>query len=342
MEELLDKLSKQTDDLSTDELLQLHALFKSEEGRHSVEQWMLVKWGATDHTAQPALETLIDKVEHRLHRKYTTKSTQRWLPTFRKYAALLFIPLLAGFSFLLVKMLTPEPPVEFAMLGTAEQEYISPVGMRSRVVLHDSTVVWLNADSRLIVAAGFNEKTRNVRLIGEAYFEVTRKADNMPFVVSTPEMDIKVLGTTFNISAYPESKTMETVLVEGKIEAVIKNTRLAPQKEIQVEPAQLLTVHKNANDTKVYDNVNTDLYTSWKNGKLIFRSTPIDEVARTLERWYNVTITLHDEELKNYTYSGTFDNRSIAQIMQYIELSSPIYYKIDKERISIYAKQQEK
>ncbi len=337
MKALLNKLRNQSEELSSEELQQLHALFNSEEGRQVVEEWLDARWMGTSNTALPELDQLIDRVEQRLRKQHRVHF-RVWISTFQKYAALLIIPLLIGFVFMLAKSFTSEAPLTLTQQDVAEQEYISPVGMRSKVLLNDSTVVWLNADSRLIVPAGFNHKTRKVSLVGEAYFEVKRKADDMPFVVSTPEIDIKVLGTAFNVSAYPGSQTLETVLVEGEIEAVVKDATRKQQKEIRVEPAQLLTLQKKEGNMKVQDNVNTDLYTSWTSGKLVFRSTPMDEVARTLERWYNITITLHDEELKKHTYSGTFDNRSIEQIMRYIELSSPVCYKIDKEHVSVYAK----
>jgi len=332
---LLNKLRLQSETLSLEELRQLHQLFTSQEGKSRVQAILFEEWEHSSFERDEKFEILLHRVEQRLKAKYfKRKSLMRF---FRQCAAVLFLPLLGGFVYLSLKMASPEQPkpvVEFAKTGPAEQEYISPIGMRSRITLQDSTVVWLNADSRLIVEAGFAEQQRRLRLIGEAYFEVCERADMMPFTVSTPEVDITVLGTTFSVSAYSDNRHVEAVLVEGRIEVVAKN------KKRLLQPAQRMTLQKGNSDMKITEINYEDasLFTSWKDGKLVFRTTPLDEVARTLERWYNVKIHLDDPILKTYTYSGTFDNRSIEQIMRYIELSGTISYKIEKEVITIYAK----
>ena len=328
--DLLNKLRTQAETLSAEELRQLHKLFTSKEGRSAIQSLMEENWEQTSNECNDKFEMLLSRVEQRLQAKYFRRRS--FMHVFRQCAAILFLPLLGGATYLLVKSTATKPQVEFAKVGVAEQEYISPVGMRSRITLQDSTVVWLNADSRLIVESGFAAQRRTLRLMGEAYFEVSRREDLMPFKVSTPEIDITVLGTTFNLSAYSNGRKVEAVLVEGTIEVATKHTKQLMQ------PAQRMTLQKENNDIKIVENEDAELFTSWKDGKLIFRTTPLDEVAKTLERWYNVTIQLHDPVLQTYSYSGTFDNRSIEQIMKYIELSSPISYTIEKETITIYAK----
>lgn len=335
IQNLLNKLRVEAETLSIEELRQLHQLFTSREGESRVQAIMLENWEHSSAERDDKFELLLNRVEQRLQAKYFKR--RLLVRFFRECAALLFFPLLGGMILLLLKITTRERPIEFAQVGLAEQEYISPIGMRSKITLQDSTVVWLNADSRLIVEAGFGAQQRTLRLIGEAYFEVKERADLTSFTVSTPEVAITVLGTTFNVSAYSDNRQVEAVLVEGSIEVASKKTKKF------LKPAQRMTLQKANSDMKITEINYEDasLFTSWKDGKLVFRTTPLDEVARTLERWYNVSISLDDPVLKTYTYSGTFDNRSIEQIMKYIELSSPIRYTIEKEFITIYAKKYE-
>ena len=328
--DLLNKLRTQADSLSTEELRQLHQLFTSEEGKSRIQSIMHDTWEQTTNDSTYKFDMLLNRVEQRLQAIYFKRHTL--IRLFRQCAAILLFPLLGATTYLYIKAKSPKPQIEFTHAGIAEQEYISPIGMRSRITLQDSTIVWLNADSRLIVEAGFTQQQRQVRLIGEAYFEVARRADLMPFTAKTSEIEVTVLGTTFNLSAYSDSRSVEAVLVEGTIEVASKN------KKSVMQTAQRLTLQKESSDMTITENIDATLYTSWKDGKLSFRTTPLDEVARTLERWYNVQIHLDNPVLKTYTYSGTFDNRSIEQIMKYIELSSPIKYTIEDENITIYAK----
>ena len=328
--DLLNRLRTEAETLSIEELRLLYQLFTSEEGKNHIQSLMLEHWEKTSNENNYRFDLLLSRVRQRLLAKYFKRHMLvRFL---RQCAAILILPLMGVTTYLYIKTQTPKQQIDFAKPGIAEQEYISPIGMRSKITLQDSTVVWLNADSRLIVEAGFTEQQRKLRLIGEAYFEVNRRADLMPFTVNTTEIAITVLGTSFNLSAYNDSHRVEAVLVEGTIEVAAKNkTRV-------MQSAQRLTLQKENSNMTVTENIDASLYTSWIDGKLIFRTTPLDEVARTLERWYNVNIHLHDPVLKTYTYSGTFDNRSIEQILKYLELSSPIRYSTEDENITIYAK----
>ena len=338
--QLLSKLTDERALLSSEELAYLKDIFNSYQGRLFIESHMQKIWeepSADNHN--PNFDELYNKIEYMLKFKEEKQKQRRILYIVRQCAAILFIPLLGFSIFLFVRYsggANDSIADGYESKGAVEYEYYAPAGNKSKITLPDSTYVWLNSGSRLMVDGSFGERQRRVKLSGEAYFEV-RRNELRPFIVDASGMDITVLGTSFNISAYPDSDMIETVLVEGAIEVDTKKD-IKGNSKITLVPAQKLALNRHNDEIILEDNVESDLYTAWKDNRLIYQDTPMEDVAKSLERWFNVEIMLHDGELKSHTYSGTFDNRSIDQIMRYIEASSPIKYEIDKERIDIYAK----
>jgi ferric-dicitrate binding protein FerR (iron transport regulator) len=331
---LLNKFCDETAQLSMDELRELYFLLGSKEEEERISVWMQQRWNENPEGFDEInYERIYKRVQQQLEAGNNRR--HRFVSFIQRAAAILLFPLLGLSGYLLVKNIIDSRPVRTEIIVNipAEQEYMTEPGMRSKVTLSDSTVVWLNAASRLIVAKGYGEAQRRVTLVGEAYFEVA-KDEHKLFTVNTSELDIKVHGTTFNLSAYPNELT-KAILVEGSIEAITKNEN----KKMFLKPDQMLKI-QNQNQIDVESNVNTELYTSWTNGMLVFYKTPMEEVARTLERWYNVNIELNDKLLKTYHFTGTFDNRSLEQVMSYISLSSSVDYKIDIENdhVTIYSK----
>ena len=180
-------------------------------------------------------------------------------------------------------------------------QIVVPYGQRQRVLLSDGTLVQLNAGSKLTFPATFTGKTREVFLKGEGFFEVSKNAQ-MPFIVKTDQIDIKVLGTSFNVSSYAEDNTVQTVLLIGKVTAG-KNKLFTST--IDLIPGERLTYDKN-NSNLSKDKVDVQLYSSWVNGYLVFRNMPITEVYTKLERYYNRQISVEDG-LEKITFSGKLD-----------------------------------
>ena len=336
---LLDKFCDENVQLSIEELQQLYFLLSSKEEEAHISAWMQQRWGENPEEFD---EINYERIYSRVKQQLAIGNNRRvqFVRFFQRCAAILLFPLLGLSGYLVVKNIIDGQPIrtEVVVNIAAEQEYMTLPGMRSKIILPDSTVVWLNAASRLTVAKGFGETQRQVTLVGEAYFEVA-KDERKIFTVNTSELDIKVHGTTFNLSAYPNELT-KAVLVEGSIEAITKNENNRQTGQLFLKPDQMLKVQNHDHAMNVESNVNTELYTSWTNGMLVFNKTPMEEVARTLERWYNVHINLNDELLKTYHFTGTFENRSLEQVMSYISLSSAITYKTDMEHdtITVYSK----
>ncbi|MEX0362918.1 MAG: FecR family protein [Allomuricauda sp.] len=193
------------------------------------------------------------------------------------------------------------------------------IGEKEEVVLSDGTKVTVNANSVLSYPANFTGNTREVLLKGEAFFEVTENKEK-PFIVNTNEgMDIKVLGTVFNVKSYPEDKKVETTLVSGKVQVVERKDN----KTVLLYPSQRATYNK-SDDRLIIDKVQTEPLISWKDGKLIYDEAPLREVIKDLEREYHVSFLVNSEELLEYKFKGVFDNLSIDQVLSLFELSSPI------------------
>ncbi len=184
---------------------------------------------------------------------------------------------------------------------------VIPYGSRSTIKLADGTMVWLNAGSRLIYPSRFVDKTREVFLVGEAFFDVAKNAQQ-PFVVKTPEVQLEVLGTQFNISAYPEENVVQTVLTEGSVEMEWIDGGVFGE-HLKVVPGQLVIANKKEKETKVYS-VNTDYYTSWKEGYLTFSNSDLNRVVKKLERYYNIHFKYENAMDGMIKISGKLDVRN--------------------------------
>ena len=228
---------------------------------------------------------------------------------------------------------TPQSGIE----QNAFNEITVPYGKKVALQLSDGTKVQLNAGSRFAFPQSFNGKNREVHLVGEGYFEVS-KNEKQPFIVSTAKVDVKVLGTKFNLSAYSSDNICETVLLEGKVEIQGKgkvfNDRidLVPnQKAIFFEDTKQLT-KSNISDASIY--------TTWINGWYDFSNEKLDRVLEKLERFYNVKFIYNRGLVKNaLPISGKLDLKdSLSEVMGVLSGVAKIDYKISNENIVIMMK----
>ena len=195
----------------------------------------------------------------------------------------------------------------------------TPYGARTSFKLPDGSEVWLNSGSSLSFPRQYGA-VRKVKLKGEAYFKVAK--DGKRFIVETGQGQVEVMGTSFDVKAYPE-ENFETTLVEGVVKVCDKTRLLATLKP--GERSVLSTT--NSFSLKA---VNTDLITSWKDGKLIFVKEPFANVVRELERWYNVKIEIQGNRLKNLGYTGTIEMETFGEILELLNTTTPIKYQYNK------------
>jgi ferric-dicitrate binding protein FerR (iron transport regulator) len=247
---------------------------------------------------------------------------------FVKYAAIIFFFL--SFSFLSYYYVTEENSKnEFCTISV-------PKGNKSEIVLPDGSKIWLNNNSKLVYPKKFNKSEREVELIGEGYFEVQRNT-KIPFIVKTSDVSIKVLGTKFNISAYPNDKFIETTLISGKV-TVQSNEN--PEVVSTLNPGESMTFDKLNNQTAITP-VDTKFYTYWMKGEFVFRDEKFETLAKRIERIYNVEIIFEDQTLKEKTYTGDFKvDDNIYNILEIFKRSTsvPIEYITDRNKITIRRK----
>lgn len=247
-----------------------------------------------------------------------------------------------------------------------KSEVSTKYGSRTNLRLPDGTQVWLNSGSKLSYDKTYGNGLREVALSGEAYFDVVRNPA-LPFVIHTNSIDIRVLGTAFNVKSFPGEKNTETSLIRGSIEVTIKNR---PSEKIILKPneklitaneeivKELVTTDEAAEKTKpaaskkeikqdplvlvshlTYEpHDSTIIETSWMDNKLIFRSETFEDLAVKMERWYGVNIRFSDEKIKPKRLNGIFENESVQQALQALQLITPFTYTINKNDIAISSK----
>ena len=183
-------------------------------------------------------------------------------------------------------------------------QLIIPYGKTSEVILSDGTKVFLNAGSRLVFPENFKGKTREVFLIGEAYFDV-KHDQNHPFIVQLSDLRVKVLGTKFNISAYAADNVIETVLAEGKV-AMERNNAGLFERATELVPDQMASFDRTTKETNVKA-VNVNNYTLWTKGLLQFENTDLNRITKRLERYYNIKIEFAQPLLGGLRISGKLE-----------------------------------
>lgn len=204
-------------------------------------------------------------------------------------------------------------------------EIITPRGGTYQVVLSDGTKVWLNADSRLTFPQRFAGPKREVALVGEAYFEVTKSQDR-PFVVKTAGQEIAVLGTSFNVAAYADERSEQTTLVEGEV--VVTTAQLTRQ----LIPGDQATV--NAGGISV-GKVDTSPFVAWKSGVIAFNEETLEHIMRDISRWYDVDIHFEGVD-KQLRFGGTVSRyANVSEVLRRLELTGQIHFKIEERGIVI-------
>jgi len=212
------------------------------------------------------------------------------------------------------------------MAPGGENTLIVPIGGLYAVKLSDGTKIWLNSKSSLKYPVKFNENSREVTLAGEAYFEVSKNPHN-PFTVKTKSGNVTVLGTHFNISAYPEDKKFETTLTEGKVK--ISEISKAGEKEaVVLKPGQQARVQNG--DIKVAE-VDTIGYSAWKEGKFYFENENLKSILIKMMRWYNFNVKFEEKTLEQIKFTGiVLKDEPIDQFLDIISKTSNVKYKITK------------
>ena len=209
----------------------------------------------------------------------------------------------------------------------------APLGSKTKLYLPDGTLVWLNAGSRMTYSQGFGVDNRKVELEGEGYFEVKRN-EKIPFFVKTKDLQLQVLGTKFNFRDYPEDHEVVVSLLEGKVEL---NNLLREEKEAVLSPDERAVLNK-ANGLLTVESVTASNASQWTDGYLFFDEELLPDIAKELERSYNVKIHIANDSLKTFRFYGNFVRReqNIQEVLEALASTEKMQYKIEERNITIY------
>jgi ferric-dicitrate binding protein FerR (iron transport regulator) len=306
-------------------------------------------------------QTTWQKIKGRIYIPDRTSFTRKLI--FRTAAAITIPLLLLGFG----SGWMMQKRVQYSADCTTFTTIISPSGQRTQIVLPDNSKVWLNSNTTIKYPSNFNQKDRKVYIDGEAYFDVTHN-QSKPFIVNTSSFNIKVYGTTFNVSAYKGENMIETTLVKGKISITGLKIKGTKADEIILMPHESFKYFKNEQlssiDLKkemkylapsagvnktipeaavppstpkaiVVQNVNVEPIIGWKEGKLFFDNETFESLSSKFERRYDVKIHLEDKRVANLKYTGVFEKENINQALDALKLTTPFEYKMNLKDIYI-------
>lgn len=283
-------------------------------------EWELANSESERKTIVFDVDSEFIKLKERIQMESNQTSKKYFLNFNRKYllkvAASILLPLfIASISYFIYDYVTSNSPENTIT-------YSSSNGQRSFYTLVDGTKVWLNSNSVLKLKKNkFDKRNREVELIGEAFFDVTKS--ETPFIVIANNFEVKVYGTSFNVNAYTENESIEATLVRGKVSVNITD-KYNTQSQILM-PGQKASYIKSEH-TLVVNEVNTEFYTAWVDGKLSFDNQYLDKVVEGLSKHFKIGIELAPELKQKYRYTLTIKDESITEVMELLKITSSINY----------------
>jgi len=351
---------------SSTELQELEGLLRSNPELHYPVQTIADLWEHTspdDRTqTEEAFNRHLDRID-RLNIDYSptltvvTDEPERFSTLRRRALVWAPIALVVIGVILLITRPAAGPGTEIvAKPPLATRDISTTTGSRTHITLVDGTRVWLNSGSHIQYGKDFGSGSREVNLTGEAFFDVAPDASH-PFIIHTPKLDVRVLGTSFNLKSYPMDKTTEATLIRGSIEISIRNRPsdriiLKPNEKLVVNNDDSLLVRKPASRREVRPEslvfISQPTYeqrsgaiieTSWVDNKLIFQDEEFGDLARQMERWYGISIRFEDARLQQLRFTGTFEKESIRQALDALKLTdqtAKFDYTIDGEQVTIH------
>ncbi|MEL7587321.1 MAG: FecR domain-containing protein [Prolixibacteraceae bacterium] len=245
-----------------------------------------------------------------------------------RIAAVLTIPLLIFSGYLYYRLNGSSSAVK----PEISQEVVATPGSRVHFMLADKTEVWLNSGSTLSFSTGlYEQQQRRVKLTGQGYFLVSKDEEH-PFIVETGDLNIKVLGTAFDVSNYANDEFISSTLEHGAIALLNSDGE-----ELAVLRTGENAVYKKTSRELAVNQVNTRIATSWKDGQLIFREAPLKEVTTRLERWFNCSINV-DPELASsgMRFTATIQDETLGEVLKMVEISAHVRTKITKREAWIW------
>lgn len=320
--------------------------------------WHISRLANNTQTLDPELEARLFK--YRLNDRLKYRKTILLYRTLLGTAAAFLLVL--GFSVFYYQSGAADPQTP----GLAFNEISTNASEKSKIVLADGSQIWINACSKLRYPSDLNSDQIDIYLEGEAYFDI-KKIKGRNITVHTSEIDVKVIGTAFNLRNYKDEDIIETTLIRGKVE--IERKSGSKKNILELQPSQSATFIKNHNKNKeerdfaklyinhhentdqtreiaikqhsnmvVAKSINPELLIAWKDGRLSFKNESFENLAKKLEKWYDVKISIMSRELKEARVTGSFNKETIEQALKALSYPVPFNYKIEKDSVSIEPK----
>ena len=335
--------------LNSQEKSDLYDYLTDDSHKEEILAWLQLHWekGSWQTGDEIPGEVMFDKIRAEIEKHATFNRQQpvrkiinlkkasrsKYTSIFLRYAAVLLI--IFGLSWWTLKMITKPVEVDrIADISLKYNEIVVPYGSKTKVILPDSSTVWLNAGAQLKYPVVFNENQRQVYLNGEGFFEVTANSQQ-PFFVYSNGMSIKVTGTKFNVMANTDDFFVETTLLEGAIEIVWSKNKTDTQSNISLKPGQKLTLRKENEQYKFENIQETGLSVDWMENRLVFEKERFGDVTIKLERWYGVAFNIKDREILDYRITGTFEKQTLEQAMEALSMAITCNYQIEKDTVIV-------
>lgn len=307
----------------SDEMVdRIHQRLAKPEGEQGKEDTLQNIW---DEIGFPKADKRSEMAFSRLEKTLNPKP-RLYIPIWSRIAAIWLIPLLSlGLSYHLYQDVKKAKKIAF-------MEQFVPSGKRERIILPDGSEVWLNSGTLLLYPSDFLGKKREIYLVGEGYFKVTKRPEQ-PFIVRTKTMRAEVLGTEFNLSAYPDQEKITTTLNEGSVKILPDDPSL---ESYILKPNEQLMYIPSLGKMDVRQVVATD-YSDWKEGGLIFNNDSFEDILKSLERIYNIKVHLRTSAYHSNRLTIHFNkNESLENILMLIKEMIPgLEYQIKEDRIYI-------
>jgi len=312
------------------DIKQLHHLLNTPEGIALLEKVIEDEWDESDPVESLDVEKIYARIGKKLkheaieHPKIASQSNRR-LPLLFRYAAVLF--LIALSTYLLVQYQNnfhvERQQAEIYLHKSADK------GEKRKLSLSDGTQVVLNAESELRYPECFNDSLRIVHLSGEAFFKV-RSDSSRPFIVKSTELDVKVLGTEFNLKAFPQDSLTQVALLEGKVKVYRQ----------QDKSAQILNVGQMASYDSRKKSLNVLPFdrkevSAWKDGIIYFKDADYKIIKEKLEKWYGIEFRYMGKEKAQWLYNGEFNNRSLEYVLESLSYACEFTYTIQDKTVMI-------
>lgn len=366
---------KLVNEASQDELQELHSILLNNPELLHQSDLLTDMWAQSPKVASHTNEAVymrhimkhksefFTEDSHEVAEENTTDKPENGKPSFfrsvfsKRLTLVAFVALFIFSSGLLYFL----PGKKNTVAAAAQQEMSSVVtknGNRTKVVLPDGSQVWLNAGSNIDYNnSTFNKELREVSLNGEAYFDVT-KNEAKPFIIHTKKMDVRVVGTAFNVRSYNDEKIAEASLIRGSIEVTLKDRKdqkiiLKPNEKISINTEEEKQINQNSsqkisikqrpsipqivvNELKPNPINNIIPEIAWTQNRLYFEDKSLEDIAPMLEKWFGKNVIIQTQSLKRIRYTGNFENETIENVLSYLKLSKGFNFKIDNDSVVIY------